>query len=232
MNVTIGTLIWLPTVYAAKIRNEGYSDSTALIAASYFFALLQLGGMSSMYFGYLGDKMQKKTLRGRALLSGTLILFTVPLYVVMFTLPMNNLKLPDGSNPLSILVALLHQFIFNPWILVMFILAVLATAAQSSNTPNWLALITDVNLPEHRATTFSIANLVNGVGRALGNALMGVVLKAVSSYHESPHNYILTMVLFQIFFIPAVFGYYRVSKNSGKDIRRVRSILKRRAKDL
>lgn len=231
MNVTIGTLIWLPTLYAAKIRVQGYKEETALIAASYFFALLQLGGLSSMYFGYLGDRFQKRTLRGRALLTGGLILAAIPLYLTMFMLPMNNLMLPNDSNPISILGSLVRQFIFNPWILAMFILAVCATAAQSANTPNWLALITDVNLPEHRATTFSIANLVNGVGRAIGNALMGIVLKRVSYFHDIPYNYILTMILFQIFFIPAVYGYLKVSKNSGKDIRKVRSVLKRRARN-
>lgn len=232
MNVTIGTLIWLPTLYASKIRAVGYSHETALIAASYFFALLQIGGLSSMYFGYLGDKFQRRTYRGRALLTGTLILSAIPLYTVMFSLPMNNLKLPDNGNPISIFTALAHQFIFNPWILAMFILAICATAAQSSNTPNWLALITDVNLPEHRATTFSIATLVNGTGRAIGNALMGVVLKLMTINYNEPNNYVLTMILFQLFFIPAVFGYLKVSRNSGRDIRKVKSVLKRRARNL
>lgn len=230
MNITIGTLIWLPTLYASKIRAEGYNEQTAAIAAAYFFALLQMGGLTSTYFGYLGDRLQKKTLRGRALLTGSLILSAIPFYVIMFTLPMNKLALPQESNPISILWAILTQFISNPWISAMFILAVCATAAQSANTPNWLALITDVNLPEHRATTFSIANLTNGIGRSIGNALIGIVLKQISLYQAEPNNYIITMIIFQIFFIPAVFGYFKVSRNSGRDIRKVKSILKRRAR--
>ncbi len=230
MNITIGTLIWLPTLYASKIMAEGYDQQTAKIAAGYFFALLQTGGLTSMYFGYLGDRLQRKTLRGRAMLTGLLIFSAIPLYVVMFTIPMNSLQLPTGNNPLSIFTALLGQFVTNPWIFFMFILAVGATAAQSANTPNWLALITDVNLPEHRATTFSIATLSNGIGRALGNALIGKVLVMMSGRYSEPNNYIFTMILFQVFFIPAVYGYLKVSKNSGKDIRRVKSILKKRAK--
>lgn len=230
IQITIGTLIWLPTLYASKIRAEGIDKGTAMIAAGYFYALLQTGGLSSTYFGYLGDKLQKKTYRGRALLTGGLILAAVPLYILMFLLPMDNLKLPTTNEPYSILISLVTQFVTNPWILLMFILAVCATAAQSANTPNWLALLTDINLPEHRATAFSISNLINGGGRALGNVLIGIVLGFISTKFHEPYNYIFTMVLFQIFFIPAVYCYYKVSRNSGKDIRKVKSVLKRRAK--
>lgn len=231
MQVTIGTLIWLPTLYSSKIRAEGINNETAMIAAGYFYALLQMGGLSSTYFGYLGDKFQRKTYRGRALLTGSLILIAIPLYVTMFLLPMDNLTLPESNNPYQILISLVVQFVTNPWILLMFILAVCATAAQSANTPNWLALLTDINLPEHRATAFSIANLINGCGRALGNILIGLVLGQVSTFFHEPYNYIFTMVLFQIFFVPAVYSYYKVSKNSGRDIRKVKSVLKRRAKN-
>lgn len=232
MQITIGTLIWLPTLYASKIRYEGINADTASIAAGYFFGLLQMGGLSSTYFGYLGDKFQKKTYRGRALLTGGLILTAIPLYVLMFLLPMDNLRLPTSNDPFLILISLVKQFFTNPWILLMFILAVCATAAQSANTPNWLALLTDINLPEHRATAFSIANLVNGCGRALGNVLIGIVLGFVSLSFNEPYNYIYTMVIFQLFFIPAVYCYYKVSRNSGRDIRKVKSILRRRAKNL
>lgn len=232
MQVTIGTLIWLPTLYASKIRAEGINRQTALIAAGYFYGLLQMGGLSSTYFGYLGDKFQKKTYRGRALMTGGLLLTAIPLYILMFLLPMDNLKLPMSNDPYKILISLVMQFVTNPWILLMFVLAVCATAAQSANTPNWLALLTDINLPEHRATAFSIANLINGVGRALGNIFIGIVLGFISLKFNEPYNYIFTMVLFQLFFIPAVYCYYKVSKNSGRDIRKVKSVLKRRAKKL
>jgi len=232
MQVTIGTLIWLPTLYASKIRSEGINADTAAIAAGYFYGLLQMGGLSSTYFGYLGDRFQKKTYRGRALMTGSLLLAAIPLYILMFLLPMDNLKLPTSNEPFLILGSLIKQFITNPWIFLMFILAVCATAAQSANTPNWLALLTDINLPEHRATAFSIANLINGFGRAIGNILIGLVLEFMSLKFNEPFNYIYTMILFQIFFIPAVYSYYKVSKNSGRDIRKVKSILKLRAKKI
>jgi len=232
LNITLGTLLWLPTLYASKIRAQGFSEDTSIIAASYFYALFQLGGLSSTFFGYLGDKLQKKTLRARALLTGSLIFLIIPLYISIFIIPLNNLTLPDGGGAFSILLSLFGQIIRNPWVLSIFLLSILASAAQSANIPNWLALITDVNLPEHRATSFSISNFVNGVARSSGNAFIGIVLGIISSYFDEPNNYIITMIVFQLFVIPSVIAYYKVSKNSKRDITKVRSILRKRAKNI
>jgi hypothetical protein len=60
-----------------------------------------------------------------------------------------------------VLFHLLEQILLNPWMAAVFLLSVLTSAAQSANTPNWLALITDLNLPDLRGKAFSIANLFN-----------------------------------------------------------------------
>ena len=229
MSITTGTLIWLPTLYASKIEALGYSLETAVIAAGFLFALLQVGGLASMYFGYLGDRLQRRTPKGRAMLGGIAIFAALPLYVFMFAVPMNNLSIPESSNAIQILIALLKQILINPWMTLMFILAIGATAAQSANTPNWLAILTDVNLPEHRATAFSIANLVGGAGRAIGNVMIGIVLANTTKYFHEPSNYIYTLGLFQLFIIPSVFCYFKISKNSSSDTKVVKSILKKRA---
>ena len=92
----------------------------------------------------------------------------------------NNLSLPNDNNPIFIFISLIQQMFVNPWMLLLFVLSFLASAAQSANTPNWLALITDVNLPEHRGTAFSVANLFNSVGRTVGNVGVGIVLGIIS----------------------------------------------------
>lgn len=134
--------------------------------------MLQIGGLTSSYFGYLGDVFQRKTYKGRAYLTALVVFLAAPIYTAMFAIPMNHLRLPDDNSPIFILLYLLKEIVLNPWIMLMFILAFLATAAQSANTPNWLALITDVNLPEHRATVFSLANLIGGIGYVHKKALL------------------------------------------------------------
>lgn len=228
MNITTGTLIWLPTLYISKIQHQGYSIETSIIASGYLFAIFQLGGLTSALFGYLGDIFQRNTYKGRALLTSIFIFIMMPLYVAMFIMPMHNLSLPNNNNAVLILFGLLKQIIINPWMASIFILSFFASAAQSANTPNWLALITDVNLPEHRGTAFSIANLANGLGRTIGNAGVGILLSIVSLHKTEPQNYIVTLVLFQVFLIPSSLCYLKMAKNNVKDINEVKSILSKR----
>ncbi|GAE89263.1 4-hydroxybenzoate transporter [Acetivibrio straminisolvens JCM 21531] len=61
---------------------------------------------------------------------------------------------------------------------------------------------------------------------------MGIVLGIISSFSNEPDNYVITMILFQLFVIPSVIAYYKVSKNSKRDITKVRSILRKRAKNI
>lgn len=229
MNISTGSLIWLPTLYIYKIQQEGYNSKTAMIAAGYLYAIFQLGGMTSAYFGHLGDKLQTKTFKGRALLTAVFVFLTAPFYVLMFMVPMSNLSLPSDNNPFFILISLLKEIITNPWILLIFVLSFFASAAQSANTPNWLALITDVNLPEHRGTAFSVANLSNSLGRTLGNIGVGIVLSLVSVYSNEPMSYIITLSLLQIFLIPSSICYVLMAKNNVRDIRNVKRTLNERA---
>lgn len=148
----------------------------------------------------------------------------------MFILPMNNLSLPHDNNPALIFFSLLKQIAVNPWMTSMFVLSLLASAAQSANTPNWLALITDVNLPEHRGTAFSVANLAGSLGRTLGNVGVGFLLAIVSLYKGEPYNYVITLIIFQLFLIPSALCYIKMAKSNDRDIRKIKSILFKRSK--
>ncbi len=93
MNIATGSLIWLPTLFIFKIQQQGYSIETAMITSGFLYAIFQLGGMTSVYFGHLGDRLQKKTYKGRAYLTAFFVFFTMPLYILMFIIPMDNLLL-------------------------------------------------------------------------------------------------------------------------------------------
>jgi MFS transporter, Spinster family, sphingosine-1-phosphate transporter len=229
MNIATGSLIWLPTLFIFKVQQQGYSMETAMIASGYLYAICQLGGMTSVYFGHLGDKLQKKTYKGRAILTAIFVFLTLPLYVLMFIMPMENLSLPHDSNPIFIFISLIQQMFMNPWMFLLLVLSFLASAAQSANTPNWLALITDVNLPEHRGTAFSVANLFNSFGRTLGNVGVGVALGVISLHFEERVSFIITLVILQIFLIPSALCYLKMAKKNVIDIHRVKKTLEERS---
>ncbi|MDP4143612.1 MAG: MFS transporter [Bacillota bacterium] len=231
MNITTGSLIWLPTLYISKIYQQGYSMKTAIIASGYLYGIFQLGGMTSGFFGYLGDRFQRKSYRGRALLTSFFVFITAPIYAAMFIIPMKNLMLPNDGNAYSIFLALLKQIALNHWMTALFILSLLASAAQSANTPNWLALITDVNLPEHRGTAFSAANLSNSIGRTFGNVGVAFLLGIVSQYTGEPNSYIITLITLQMFLIPSALCYVRMARTNIIDIRNVKTTLRKRANE-
>jgi len=229
LNIATGSLIWLPTLYILKIQQQGYGIATAMIASGYLYAIFQLGGTTSMLFGNLGDKLQKKTYKGRAFLTAVFVFLTMPLYVLMFFIPLTGLSLHETNNAPLIFIDLIKQILVNPWITLIFILSFLASAAQSANTPNWLALITDVNLPEHRGAAFSVANLSNSLGRTLGNIGVGILLSMVSMHSAEPDNYIFTLSLLQLFLIPASLCYVIMAKFNAKDIHHVKNTLRERS---
>jgi uncharacterized membrane protein YfcA len=112
---------------------------------------------------------------------------------------------------------------------VSFLGALVALGLTSANAPNWYALIADVNPPEHRGTVYSLGNLVNGVGRAVGNALVGAAFPALARALPPPTNYAVGLALFQVFFVPTGLMYYAASRTSAEDIDDVRNLLRERA---
>ena len=110
-----------------------------------------------------------------------------------------------------------------------FLAALLALALTSANSPNWFALITEVNPPEHRGTVYSLGNLVNGVGRAAGNSLVGVTFRALERALPPPLNFAVGLAAFQVFFIPTGVMYWLASRSSPKDIADVQHLLADRA---
>jgi len=229
MNISTGSLIWIPTLFIFKIQQQGYSVETAMIASGYLYGIFQIGGMTSAYFGHLGDKFQKKSYKGRAFFTAIFVFLTMPFYIVMFSIPMDHLILPHDHNAILILVYLIKQIFLNPWIASLFVISFFASAAQSANTPNWLALITDVNLPEHRGTAFSVANLFNSLGRTIGNLGFGTLLGVITVHYQEPNNYIMTLSFLEVFLIPSALCYLFMAKTNMSDIHNMKETLKIRS---
>jgi hypothetical protein len=107
---------------------------------------------------------------------------------------------------------------------------VFALALVSANSPNWFALLADVNPPEHRGTVYSLGNLANGVGRAGGNGMVGPVIQGLARALPPPLNYAAGLALFQAFFVPTGVMYWLASRTVPGDIDNVRDLLRDRAR--
>jgi hypothetical protein len=226
--VTFGSLVWLPRLLQAKAEAQGYPQETAILIGSLFATLFQLGGVLSVLGGLVGDRLQRRTLRGRALVAAAGILGGVPLYVVLFYAPLRIDATTDAGGA-AVTRAVFSSIVTEPAMALTFLTALGALALTSANSPNWFALIADVNPPEHRATVYSAGNLVNGVGRAAGNGVVAMVFRSLATTLPPPGNYAAGLAIFQVFFVPTAVMYYLASRTSPADVTAVRRLLTGRA---
>ena len=229
--IAFGSLVWLPVLFRARAEDQGYSAGTAVLVGSVFATLFQLGGALSILGGLAGDRLQRRTPRGRALVASVGVLAAVPLYMALFFVPM-RIDVPDGAGSAAVIRAVLADVFTEPTVGLCLATAVVALMLTSANSPNWFAMIADVNPPEHRGTVYSLGNLVNGFGRAGGNAVVAVVFRGLSGAFPPPLNYAVGLAAFQLFFIPTGIMYWLAGRTVGKDMADTRAALLARAAEL
>ncbi len=227
--VAYGSLIWVPLLYQEKVIAAGYDTSTATKVGGIFAVLFQIGGITSILAGHIGDRLQQRTASGRAILSSIGILGAIPFFLVFFFVPLRGLDVTSGASTVTLVGEVLREVVSNPWVAVAFMAALFAVALTGAESPNWFALISDVNLPEHRGTIFGVANFANGVGRSAGNGVTGAVAGAFETALPPPLNWAVGLTAFQVFFLPTGYCYYRAAQTSPGDINEVRSILSQRS---
>ena len=215
--IAFGSLVWLPVLFRARAEDQGYSIGTAVLVGSVFATVFQLGAALSILGGLAGDRLQRRTPRGRALVAAVGVLAAVPLYVVLFFVPM-KITVPDGAGTGEVIRGVLANLVTEPTVGICLVVAIFALMLTSANSPNWFAMIADVNPPQHRGTVYSLGNLVNGAGRAGGNVLVGVAFGALAGAYPPPLNYAVGLAAFQVFFIPTGVMYWLASRTVAKDM--------------
>jgi MFS family permease len=227
--MAFGSLVWLPRLFQAKAEELGYAEDTAIAVGSVFTVLVFSGGLLSLLGGLVGDRLQRRTRRGRAMVASVGVFAAVPLFLALFFFPL-RLDLPvDETDETAIVWGVLRSLVTEPAMAATFLIALTGIAFISAQSPNWYALIAEVNPPEHRGTAFSAGNLVNGLGRTAGTYLVVRTFEALERAMPPPLNYAVGLAAFQLFFIPTGVMYYLASRSSPRDIATVDRLLRERA---
>jgi MFS family permease len=223
-----GSLLWVPTLYVARLTVQGHPTGQATAIAALLAMVFQFGGVTSVFFGWLGDRCQQRDLRARPFIAGLGMLLSVPLYLFLFFLPIPISPAEAGQfgDVVNLVTSALAH---SPALWLVLVVSFLALAANSANAPNWFAMVSDVNLPEHRGTVFSLVNLANNIGRAAGNWLVALSFAWLAGALPEPTNYALGLTIFQLFFIPAGVFFLLATRSVPRDIVRVRETLAARA---
>ena len=219
-----GSLAWLTVLLTARLVAQGLALPLANGIAALLWVILQLGGIVSLVWGWLGDRLRRRSAGVRARLAAVGFWAAVPCYVVLFWVPL-PVAGPVVGDAAAVMLAQLGR---NAWWWLAVLGATLGVIAQSANAPNWFALLSETNLPEHRGTAYSFVTLSNNLGRALGALLVGASFDWLARALPSPANYALGLTLFQLFFIPAGFCFWRAARTSPADIAAVQATLRGR----
>jgi len=220
-----GSLSWITALLTARLAVSGLQLNQANSVAALLGVLLQLGGIVSLFWGWLGDRLQQRSGRARALLAAYGFWAAVPFYLLLFWSPLPIAG--AASDSAAAIVA--AQLSSNPWWWLAILGASGGVAAQATNAPNWFAMVSEVNLPEHRGTAFSFVTLASNVGRALGAFLVGVAFDWLLRTFPEPSNYAIGLSLFQLFFIPAGLCFWLASRSAPHDAAAVERTLRERA---
>lgn len=226
--VAYGSLIWVPLLYQEKVIEAGYDTVTATKVGGILGSIFQIGGLFSILAGYIGDRLQENNKSARAIVSSVGILGAIPFFILFFFVPLKNLDVTAGGSTGQLIPEVLSELITNPWVALAFVTSLAALALTGADSPNWFALISDVNLPEHRGTIFGLGNLANGIGRSSGNVLVSGVAGSIERAFPPPLNWAVGLAAFQIFFVPTGYMYYRAARSSPGDIDEVHEILEQR----
>jgi MFS family permease len=230
LTLAFGSTTWVPRWAVAQVEALGFNLEISTAVGNIFVILFSAGIFIAIPAGFLGDKWQKRNPKGRTWLAMIGLLGAVPFFILLFFMPIKNIVLPDEGTTLEMSTQLAVNILLNGWILALFAVAFLAMALFSSEGPNWAALVTEVNLPEHRGTTIGITRIFRAMGNAISIAMTGFVFTLLSSQYLPPLNFSIGLALFQLLVIPAGLCYYFASKTVPADITAVKQTLTSRTR--
>lgn len=219
-----GSLTWLTALLTARLVVQGLELPRANSVAALLLVIFQVGGIVSLFWGWAGDRLQRRHPHARALLAAYGFWVALPCYLLLFWSPLPL----EGAVQGSAMNIVRQQLGQNGWWWLAILGAALAVIAQSTNAPNWYAMVSEVNLPEHRGTAFSFVTLANNTGRALGAFLVGATFDLLQRTLATPTNYAVGLSIFQLFFIPAGLCFWLAARTAPRDRAAMQATLRER----
>lgn len=231
-SLAYGATLWVPRWAIARVQAEGYPLETATIVGNLFVLLFSLGAFFSIFAGELGDRWQRRWRQARPTLALVGLIGSIPFFVALFFTPLRGVAIPAGGSVWQMGTAVAVSLFNNGWVLAAFGLAFVALALQASDPPNWAAMLTDANLPEHRGTAVGLSRLSRAVGNALSVGLAGLLFGWLQTRYPTATAFAIGLALFQLLVIPAGLCYLKVRQHIAADTKRMRQVLNGRVQQV
>ncbi len=199
--------LWLTVEHGLDL---GVALTLAILLLIFRFA-------SPPIWGKIADNIHKKTQDDASKIKICLILLMVytPIFIVAILIPWDA----TGKN--------MSEVLMMPEFVAFLILLCLAFFISSGTQPIWQSAISEINLPEHRATSYQIAMFVDQVGVAIGVFAAGALIVLFA-----PNGYTVAFIFAAIAGGINLITWFLALKYYPEDKKYIQNLLLERAEEL
>ncbi len=228
-SLAFGASVWIPRWAIARVQAQGFDLESATIIGNAIVLLFSVGSFASIYAGHLGDRLEKRFDRGRPYLAIIGTITSTPFFIVLFFMPLQGVPPPESTSFVNIILWTVDSFLQNPLLVLAFLIALIGNILLAADLPNWAAMITNLNLPEHRGTAIGISRLFRATGNAIGVSAAGFLFARLQNFYPETDAFAIGLAIFQSIILFSSFCYFFILKTIKKDTTAVSQILKKRA---
>jgi MFS family permease len=192
-----------------KYMKEQHNLNAAGVNAT-ILAVAVAGALGALVFGRIGDWGFRRDKRAKVWTA--LLCNAVPIVFMVLFLG-SRVRVPDEAGLAGSFAA--------PGMIGLVLTISAAMFVNQGVNPNWYASLTDVNLPEHRATMISLASVMDMAGNALG--------PLVASYIATAYSLKTAMGSVVVFWVANIFLWWPVLRHIRGDLAAVHRRLDERA---
>lgn len=184
-------------------------------AMGIFIISIFLTFLTPVFWGRYADKIYKKT-------KDDLIKIKICIYLIIISSPLGVISvfIPWDASGIT---DPLKMFLIPGFLIVTILLIAIMLFAPGIN-PIWKSTMTEINLPEHRTTSYQIAAFVDQMGIALGAFVAGYLIV----WFGYPAAFIFSAIMGVI----NVYTWVRASHYFVKDKKEIENILAQRAEKI
>ena len=201
-------IIFLIFKYAEDVHGLAAGPVNLILVASFL-----AGALGAMVFGRLGDRASERNDRAKVLVA--LFCSIVPI-VFMVIFLQARFRVPAGAT--------LGQTLAVPGAGLFVGSIVAAMFINQGVNPNWYSCLTEVNLPEHRATMIALGSLKDMLGGALG--------PLAASLAAGAWGLRTAMATALVFWVVNIFFWLPLLRTVPRDIGRRHQVMAERSREL
>lgn len=189
------------------------------VVASVIMGLGAIGSIGGLIIAKIADILSRRTPRARPIIAATCSSITAFAYLFFLMIPLRlDFETNDFIKAVQTLFVMLTT---NPLLLTAIMSFFIAMVVNSSIGSIKVAVLSEVNLPEHRATVISGTNIIELLSKSISIAILGLLVDFFHSFR------IPLIIAVSMWFISALY-WGKTSITISTDVWKLSLLLKER----